>query len=127
MAFTFDPSTDLGKVRLIISDTDTVTVANQMFTDASIEAYLSIEDGDVRLAAADALDTIASTQTLLLKAVTLGPIKTDGPSVAKALREHAQTLRGQVYTLEPAFDIAEMVLNPASAAQVIYNDAMRHI
>ncbi len=127
MAFTFDPSTDLGKVRLIISDTDVATVANQMFSDASIEAYLSIEGGNVRLAAADALDTIASTQALLLKAVSLGPIKTDGPKVAEALREHAQTLRGQVYTLEPAFDIAEMSLNPSNAAQILWNDAMRHL
>ena len=94
MPFTFDPSTDLGKVRLIIGDT---TEATAMFEDASIEAFLAMaEDGDVRLASAVALDTIASNQALLLKKVKVGDISTDGPAVAKALREHAQALRDEV-------------------------------
>lgn len=122
MSFTFDPTTDIGKVRLLITDT---VEANEMFSDASIQAFLDIEDGDVRLAAADAMDTIASTQALLLKAVTLGPIKTDGPNLAKALREHANTLRAQVYAMEPAFDWAEQAFNAAGAQEIIIKSALR--
>ena len=94
MAFTFDPTTPRGQVRLIIGDT---TEAAAMFEDASIDAFLTLaEDSDVRLASAVALDTIASNQALLLKKVKVGEISTDGPAVAKALREHAQALRDEV-------------------------------
>jgi hypothetical protein len=125
MPFTYDPTTDAGKVRLLARDTDSATVANQFFQDAEIDAFLALEGGDVKLAAADALDAIASSQTLLLKKVKLGDLGTDGPAVAAALREHAKTLRAQVYTMEPAFDIAEMDLNDFSAREILRNDFLR--
>ncbi len=52
---TDDPSTDPGKVRLLIKDTDTADTTKQLFQDAEIEAYLAIHEGDVKLAAAEAL------------------------------------------------------------------------
>lgn len=98
MAFTFDPTTPRGKVRLLIGDTDTATVANQIFDDASVDAFIELSDGaDVKLASALALDRIASSQALLQKKIKLGDISTDGPAVAKSLREHAEALRSEVY------------------------------
>ena len=94
MPFTFDPTTPRGQVRLIIGDTNE---AAPIFDDASIDAFLAMaEDGDVKLAAATAMETIASNQALMLKKVKVGDISTDGPAVADALRKHAQALRDEV-------------------------------
>ena len=95
MTFTYDPTTDAGKVRLLIRDTDTSDPAKQVFQDAEVDALLDLEAGDVKLAAANALDTIASNHALLVKKVKLGDIGTDGPAVAAALRVHAENLRAQ--------------------------------
>lgn len=112
MAFTFDPATDRGKVRLLINDTDTATVANQIFDDASIDAFLALsDDEEVKLAAALALDTIASNQAYLQKKVKLGDIATDGPAVAAALRQHAATLRAEVEgATSNAFEVVEVMV-----------------
>jgi hypothetical protein len=108
MAFTYDPATDAGKVRLIIKDTDTADTAKQIFQDAEIDAFLELQDGDVKLAAAEALDTIASSQTLTLKKLKLGDIGTDGPAVAASLRNHAASLRAQVADSGDAFAIVDL-------------------
>lgn len=99
MPFTYDPSTDAGKVRLLARDT---AEASALFQDAEIDALIALNDGDVRLAAADALDAVASNQALLLKKVKLGDIGTDGPAVAAALRANAQTLREQAFAQSSA-------------------------
>jgi|GEM_PF-3308082 len=61
MALTFDVTTSRGKVRLLIHDTDTATAANQLFTDAEIDAFLSLENQEVYAAAAAACESIASS------------------------------------------------------------------
>lgn len=88
--------------------------------DSTIQAFLDLQlsdddsdtaDGDTyRLAAAMALDAIASSQVLILKKIEILDTKTDGPAVAKALREHAQTLRDLVFERgEDTFDIIEQI------------------
>lgn len=61
MAFTYDPSTNRGRVRLLLSDTDTVTEANQIFSDAEIDAFLSLENNSVYAAAAAGCRSIAAS------------------------------------------------------------------
>ena len=61
MAFTMDPTTDRGKVRLLVSDTDTAVAANQIFSDAEIDALLTLESGDVYMAAAAAAESISAS------------------------------------------------------------------
>ena len=63
MSFTYDPTTDRGKVRLLVGDTDTATAANQIFTDAEIDALLSIEDNEVYAAAAAGCESLAAVAT----------------------------------------------------------------
>lgn len=121
MAFTHDATTDRGKVRLLCRDT---VEATAIFTDDEIDAFLSIHDSDVKLAAAEALDTVASNQALLLKKVKLGDIGTDGPAVAAALRAHADRLRAQSVS-EVDFDFAEMNFNGWSANTILNNSALR--
>jgi len=129
MSFTYDLSTNRGMVRLIIRDTDTVTVANQFFTDEEINAFLTLNSDDVRYAAADALDTWASNEAMVTKAVTLLDISTNGPAVAASLRAHAKTLREQAaeaaMTGDAGFDIAEMALGLFSDREQVINEAMR--
>jgi len=62
VAFTYDDTTPRGQVRLLIGDTDTVTAANQIFTDSEIDAFLSLEGNDVRMSAAAACESIAANQ-----------------------------------------------------------------
>lgn len=63
MAFTYNPATDRGRVRLLISDTDDVTAANQIFTDAEIDAHLDLGDSEVYQAAANACRSLAALAT----------------------------------------------------------------
>jgi len=89
-----DYTTLVGQVRLLIPDVDE---DNLLLTDAQISAFLQMEGGNVRLAAAQALDVIASSEALISKRITTeGGMSTDGPSVAKELRERAAALRAQV-------------------------------
>jgi hypothetical protein len=87
-----DYSTDNGRVRLLIPDTD---ADNQLLIDPQIEALLSME-GSVKLAAAAALEIIASNEALVGKVIKTQDLSTDGPKVAAELRSRAKDLRQQV-------------------------------
>lgn len=63
MPFTVDETTARGKVRLLIGDTDTTSELNQIFTDAQIDAFLSLENSEVYPAAAAACEAIAASQS----------------------------------------------------------------
>ena len=58
MTATYDVSTDIGKVRLLISDTSTTL---PHFTDAEIQVFLSLYPGSIRLPAAQALEAWAAS------------------------------------------------------------------
>lgn len=82
----------VATVRLLIADTD---AANQLLDDLQIEDLLTLEGESVKLAAAQALDIIASSEALVSKVIKSQDLSTDGPKTARALREHAASLRGQ--------------------------------
>ena len=67
--------------------------STQYLTDAQVQVYLSINDGHVRRAAADALDAIATSETLVGKVIRTQDLQTDGAKVADSLRKHADRLR----------------------------------
>jgi hypothetical protein len=121
MPWTYDPSTERGKVRLLCTDSDT---NYQIFTDAEIDAFLAIENSAVRLAAAAALERIAASQTLLLKKLTMLDLQTDGPSMARELRALAQQLR-DVELGDESFDIAEMVFTAENERERWFNQGLR--
>jgi hypothetical protein len=123
MAWTFDPSTDRGRVRLLIGDDDT---DNQIFADASIDAFLTMEGGEVKLGAAAALEAIAAKQALIQKVMKVGDVTTDGAKLAQALRELAANFRRQVEDA-PAFDVAEWSVTPAVAREIWIKDALRDL
>lgn len=91
---TYDPSTLAGRVRLLINDIPVEDVA--VFDDDEITAFLDLAAQSVLLAAAQALDTIASNEVLVGKVIRTQDLSTDGAKVSAELRARAQALRDQV-------------------------------
>lgn len=113
--FTYDVSTDRGRVRMLCTDRDS---ANPIFQDDEIDAFLAIEGSSVRLAAALALETIASDQVLVLKVVKTLDTQTDGAKVADSLLKRAAALReAENNDPEGSFDIAENVFDNFSQSE----------
>jgi len=52
---TYDLTTNVGKVRLIIGDTDVDPDSDAVFLDAEITYFLTVNSNNISLAAADAL------------------------------------------------------------------------
>lgn len=91
MSYTYNLTTDIGKIRLLIPDR---IESEAMFSDEELSEFLSLEF-QVKTAAALALETIAADETLVQKRITLLDLSTDGPAVAKALLDRAKALRDQ--------------------------------
>lgn len=128
MVFTYDLATNIGKVRLLIPDR---VDSGHILEDDEITAMLAMEGNVVKRAAALALESIASNQTLVLKVIKLGDLGTDGASVARALLQRAAQLRAQADAEEAqseggGFDVAEMVVDQFSWRQRVYGEAMRN-
>lgn len=91
MAFTYDPTTDRGRVRLLVSDTDIVTAANQVFTDAEIDAFLAVENDELYAAAAAACRSIASSAAR--SAIAYKALGRDGLDIdRRSVPEHFRSL-----------------------------------
>ena len=125
MAFSFDISSDLGKVRLLIPDRDS---GAPIFGDDEILALLSIEDG-VKRATALALETIASDNAMTLKVIRLLDLSTDGAKTSDAILKRAQLLRDQAGVSDESdddgFDIAEMVYDDFSYREKVVKELIR--
>jgi hypothetical protein len=123
--FTYDLSTNVGKVRMLVPDTK---AAAYVFEDAEYTAMLTLESNDVRCAAALALETIASDVTMTLKVITINGLSTNGPATATALMARAAKLREQAAAVaelgSAGFDIAEMVLDQFSWLDKVQNEAL---
>lgn len=98
-------------VRLLTTDTDG---ADYIFEDQELSLFLAQSGDDSLVAAATALETMATNEALVSKRIKILDLTTDGPAVAKELRERATALRAQAAAgaeEEPAFAIAEQVFN----------------
>jgi len=122
---TYDLATDVGRVRLLIPDRD---IDAPVFDDCEIGAFLALE-GDVRSAAALALETIAADQALVLKVMRLLDVQTDGRAVAEALLKRAAILRAQaeeaIGKASGYFDWAEMVVTDFGLRERLINEGLR--
>jgi hypothetical protein len=86
-------TSDIGRVRLLIPDR---SLDLFVFQDEEIEAFLEIEGG-VKLAAALALETIASDIAMVDKVIRIMDLSTDGAKTSDALLARANLLREQAY------------------------------
>lgn len=93
-----DYTGDLGKVRLLIPDTDENAL---LFTDDQITGFLAVEGGIVKRAAAAALETAASNEAIVSKVIRTQDLQTDGAKVSAELRARAAELRRQVNEDDP--------------------------
>lgn len=127
MTYTYDTTTSIGKMRMIIQDKDE---QNVFFQDEELQAFLDMaSDGDVRRAAADALESMASNQVMVLKVVRTLSLSTDGAATARALREHAKSLRDQADLADAGdgglFEIAEFAGDVFTQRERIRNQMLR--
>ena len=100
MAFTYDITTDRGKVRALCTDTDST---NYTFNDAEIDAFIALQPANLFVAAALAAETWARTRAKLSVSMVNSdhssltrPSMTELLTLAKSLREAA--LSGSLVT-----------------------------
>ncbi len=105
MAFTYDVSSTVGKLRLMIADTQESLA---LFDDEEIDAIAAMyadDDGvpSLLLAGAQLLEIMAVDSRRTLKVVQVLDLKTDGAAVARAFRQQAAEWRTQAQ--EEDFDV----------------------
>lgn len=126
MAFTYDLSTDTGKVRLLVPDRNS---SEPVFQDNEISTFLDLEGGSIHRAAALALETVATDEALVLKVAKLLDTETDGAKLAETLLKRAASLRkqadGQDARSGDLFDWAEMSFSPFAYRERLANEWMR--
>ena len=125
MAAITDFSTDVAKVRLLISDIDD---AQQIFNDQAIQAFIDMAlDNNLKRAGASALLTIATNEILVQKRIKLLDLSTDGPAEALQLRQLAKQLREEAdeEEIDGAFDWAEQINTTAQWDERLYKDRLR--
>jgi hypothetical protein len=90
---TLDPTTDIGRVRLLATD---LSETDPLFLDAQIEAFLAVEGDNVKRAAALAIETITTSEALVSKVLTTSDgLTTDGAKLHDSLLKRAKALRDQ--------------------------------
>lgn len=108
MANTYNPATDAGRVRLLIPDTNTTTA---VYSDDEIAAFLALNDGDIYAAAADAVETIASSEAMVGKMIVINGMSSNGAYVANALLSRAKQLRARSAESVEYVDIASAAVD----------------
>ena len=107
MADTFPPdaSNPVGQLRYVINDVE----EPYAFSDAHLQAMLSIYRDNLQLAGADLIESIAVDEVLLYRFVRTDDLTVDGSKAAEILLKRAQRLRDQaaIDAEEDAFEIVE--------------------
>jgi len=110
MTFTYDPTNNIGRVRRTLPQEK--NVATYTLTDEEIQSYLTDHGSVWQLAAAQALEDLASDQAYVLKITTNSAIGISVNAVAMCAEmwARAASLRQQYEeSVEDAgFDIAEI-------------------
>ncbi len=113
-----DFDTDVGKVRVLLGDTEAENVESGIgeymyFSDAEINAFLEMYGENVKLAAARAMETIASSQALLLKSWSTDDLAVNGDRIAESLRKIAAQLREEALSEEASeyFNLIRMYVD----------------
>lgn len=113
-------SDDVATVRLLIADTHS-DAAKQLLTTQQLQSFLDLEGGSVKLAAAQALDTIASSEALVSKVIKSQDLTTDGAKTAEALRKHAAQLRQQAADSDDGyFEIVDLTGTAATGPELAW-------
>jgi hypothetical protein len=127
MTVTYDPTTPIGFTRLLIPDR---VIANAVYTDEEISAFLLAELATPKRAAALALETLAADRAMVLQVIRTNGLSTDGAKLSDALLKRAGLLRTQATTEEGylpggTFDYAEEVNGNFSYKERMWDEIMR--
>jgi hypothetical protein len=127
MTYTYDLTSPIGLVRLLIPDRNQTTA---LFTDEEISALINIDPSrHVKRAAALALEAIASDRAMVLQVITTNGLSTNGATLSRAMCERAAALRTQADNEEAAaggaFDWAEMVTGNFAYKERMWAEIMR--
>jgi len=134
--YSYDPSTDVGLVRLYIDDRDMTRVDSSVpleqrsaiFSNNEIQAFLDAAAGSVHYAAALGLITIAGNRQLLVMSrrigrttLEFGNVRRDLVAQAKELVKIANELNGGVFA--PADAVAQIAYTDFSYRHIIWRNA----
>lgn len=123
-----DYTSPIGQVRVLIPDLrkleDLRDLRNEpryLFTDDEILAFLAVNNGNVKRAAADACDAIGMDKALQLLVLKTDDKQTDGAKLLDAIVKRARTLREQAKeddennlsfdVIMPSYDPVDWVVN----------------
>jgi hypothetical protein len=107
MSFTYDLTTAIGKVRLALGDTTDGTGPRpdgSNFEDEELDTFLVLEDDDVELATARALEVLA-TQWASRADLQVGPRKESLSQIAARYAEQATAVRGRCGAISSAASV----------------------
>lgn len=117
-----DYTSPVGQVRVLIPDLrkledlrDLRKEARYLFTDEEISAFLAVNNGNVKLAAADACDAIGTDRALQLLVLKTDDKQTDGAKLLSAFVARARQLRAQAKEdaeMKLAFDVVYPSFEP---------------
>lgn len=100
--YPLDPTSPVGQLRLLISDSQLRTdplnptaPGTYYFPDAFLAGFISMNNGYLKLAAADALMAFATNASLVDGKIRKENLQTDGPAVTNALRLQAMDFRSE--------------------------------
>lgn len=121
MAFTYDLTTNLGKVRNMIGD---AVDTGHILEDADINAFITQAENDLYAAAALCLYRIAASKALLAKKKSAGDYSEDLTAIAKEVRAVAAIYDEKSQNI-PAEAQAESFLNDFSYNDVLIRKELR--
>lgn len=107
MGFTYDLTSDIGQVRLLIGDTVQdagVKPDDDNFSDEEIQAFLDRNDSDVNITASEMLENLARLWATEPD-IKMGPVSEKRSEVSKNLQEQAEKLRQQSGGDSTAFSV----------------------
>jgi hypothetical protein len=128
MSFTYDLTTENGRVRLLVGATD---VNDPLVTDEEIAVFLAggaLAQASERLAAAEVAAAIATTFIRRATSISEGGASVTWGDQAKRYRDLADSLRAADAAADDAsglFDWAEMAIDPFGAREILANDLLR--
>lgn len=82
MAYTYDITNNIGKLRLMIGDTDITPTTDAQFTDEELQYFITLHSGNLNLAAADALGAWIGSLTREFKSEKIGDYSYTRDSIA---------------------------------------------
>ena len=122
MSFSFDTSTNIGNVRVLIKDK---VEAGALLSDEDINVFLSLESNDIYSTAANCLKSIAASKALLAKRKKAGNYEEDLKGMAKECLAVAKTYEEKAINT-PADAQAEEILTDPNYIQILNAKALRN-